>query len=529
MSALKTLYRHSSHYLGGRVAVMLLGFASFPVFTRVFSVADYGIINLITNTVLLLTVISKFGFQNAIQRYYPESAGSADPDSLPRYYATLFYGTALIGLLLTLAFAAAIPFGFARFLGITATGTLLLACSLVIIRALRSMQMNLLQMENKTRLFNGVDILQKTLVTAVICLLLFFWHKSVFAFFLGMVAVESAVLLQYWPFLVRRRLLSPKMVSPDFFRSAVVFSFPLMAAEISWVVLDAGDRFFVQRFLGAQALGFYAAAYGIATYWQEVLMAPLQLALFPICMKLWADKGLRDTQQFLSRSFDQFLMGAVALVCVAIVTSHDVVVVLASRKFQEAHSLLPYLVIGLVLSAVTIFFRPGLLIHNRACKIAAATVYACILNIGMNIILLPRIGIAGAAIATMVSYGAMVFFLAYESLKVLPFKLELAAFVRYAIAGAAVAWPVSRLALPTPLLSAVVKGGLIVVLYAAILWVADQRVRGLIAQVYRLALARWRAPEANLAAMTAAGKDEMVVNREVRSPAAATGPSIDLG
>src|SRR5882672_11731957 len=137
MSALKTLYRHSSHYLGGRVAVMLLGFVSFPVFTRVFSVADYGTMSLITNTVLLLTVLSKFGFQHAVQRYYPECAGSADPSELRRYYSTLFYGSALMALALVLAFAASVFFGASRFLGIGATGALLLACALVMIRALR--------------------------------------------------------------------------------------------------------------------------------------------------------------------------------------------------------------------------------------------------------------------------------------------------------------------------------------------------------------------------------------------------------
>src|SRR5215470_6876169 len=121
MSALKTFYQHSSHYLGGRVAVMLLGFASFPLFTRIFSVADYGTINLITNTVLLLTVLSKFGFQHAIQRFYADFAGSRDPGALPSYYATLFYGTALIALALTLAFAFTMPLGSARFLGIAAT------------------------------------------------------------------------------------------------------------------------------------------------------------------------------------------------------------------------------------------------------------------------------------------------------------------------------------------------------------------------------------------------------------------------
>ena len=83
MSALKTLYRHSSHYLGGRLVVMLLGFISFPVFTRVFSVAEYGVINLITNTVLLLTVLSKFGFQHSVQRYYPEGEQATSADTLP--------------------------------------------------------------------------------------------------------------------------------------------------------------------------------------------------------------------------------------------------------------------------------------------------------------------------------------------------------------------------------------------------------------------------------------------------------------
>src|SRR4051812_2642486 len=121
MSAIKTLYRHSSHYMGGRLAVMLLGFISFPLFTRVFSVADYGAINLITNTILLLTVVSKFGFQHAVQRYYPESAASPDPDKLRGYYATLFYGTAMFAAVLSCLFAVSVFFGAGRFLGITAT------------------------------------------------------------------------------------------------------------------------------------------------------------------------------------------------------------------------------------------------------------------------------------------------------------------------------------------------------------------------------------------------------------------------
>ncbi len=488
MSTVKTFYRHSSHYLGGRVAVMLLGFISFPVFTRVFSVADYGAINLITNTVLLLTVLSKCGFQHAVQRYYPESANSGDPDTLRRYYSTLFYGTALIALVLSVGFGMSLLLGGARFLGITASGTLLLACTLVMVRSLRSMQMNLMQMENKTVLYNGADILQKALSIGVICALLFFWQKTAFALFLGLVLAEGAMMLQYIPALVRRDLLSPAMFDRGFLRMALAFSFPLMLAEISWVVLDSGDRFFIHHYLGAQALGFYAAAYGIATYMQDVMMVPLQLALFPICMKLWNSEGKKATQDFLSRSLDHFIFVGVVVVCIAIVTSQDVIVLLASKKFQQAHVLLPFLVIGLVLSAVTVYFRPGLLIHKRASKIALATFYASILNIALNIILLPRIGLVGAAIATMVSYAGIVVFLAYQSMSVLPYKLELAAFARYAAVGGFVTWLASRLAVESPLLSAVTKGSMVLFLYVGILAAIDSRVRRLLHQTCTMAL-----------------------------------------
>src|SRR5262249_48844711 len=157
---------------------------------------------------------------------------------------------------------------------------------------------------------------------------------------------------------------------------------------------------------------------------QEVMMAPLQLSFFPICMKLWAAEGKFATQLFLSRSLNYFMMGSVLVVSVAIVTSQDIVVVLASKKFQEARILLPDLVIGLVLWAANTFFRPGLMIHKRSQKIAQTTLFAGLLNIALNVVLLPKMGLIGAALASVLSFTAMLLFTAYASMQVLPFKFE---------------------------------------------------------------------------------------------------------
>ncbi len=91
-------------------------------------------------------------------------------------------------------------------------------------------------------------------------------------------------------------------------------------------------------------------------------------------------------------------------------------------------TLLPYLVIGLVLSAVTIYFRPGL--HDpqaRDQRSPRPLLMPAFLISDSTSFCLPRIGLVGAAIATTVSYAAIVVFLAYQSLRVLPYKIEVIA------------------------------------------------------------------------------------------------------
>jgi O-antigen/teichoic acid export membrane protein len=162
------------------------------------------------------------------------------------------------------------------------------------------------------------------------------------------------------------------------------------------------------------------------------------------------------------------------------------VVVLASKKFQQARTLFPYLVVGLVLWAMNTFFRPGLLIHKRAQKIAQTTFCAGLLNILLNIVLLPRMGLTGAALASTLSFTAMVALTGYESMRVLPFRIEWMALARYLTIGLAASWVASRLPVESPIPSALLKGIVIVTLYGSALWVIDARVRELFGQVISL-------------------------------------------
>jgi O-antigen/teichoic acid export membrane protein len=488
MGELKKLYRESSHYFGARFGLMLLGFVSFPLFTRVFSVSEYGIMSLVLNTLMVLTALSKLGMQNAVQRFYPDYADSSDPSAFQRYYSTLFLGAGLTSGLCMVLYVGTVYLLPSSVVRPSLRSLLVFSSLLIVVRTLRSMQGNLWQVERKTVVWNTSEIVNKAGVIGSVILLLVLWQRGLNSLFLGTIVFEAIVVLAFVPSLLKRHLLSIQAFDSKFFRTSIAFSVPLMWAELAWMALDTGDRYLIEHFLGLQAVGYYAAAYGVANHVQDLVTVPLSFALFPICLKIWSTKGEQETAAFLSQSLERFVLGATCIVCTFTVVSRDLIILLASQKYADAHRLLPWLVCGLVISGGQVFLKPGLLIHKKVFKFLSVTAYAALINIGLNVLLLPRMGVQAAAIATLASYAAWVAMMAKESLAVLPFRINLRAVLRYLAVGAATVLLVSRLQIETPLLSVLIKGTTTVVAFLAILWAIDKQFRDLVRSACRWAV-----------------------------------------
>jgi O-antigen/teichoic acid export membrane protein len=485
MSELKTLYRHCAHYLGGRVCLMLLGFLSFPVLTRIFSVAEYGTMSLVLKILLLLTVIGKFGLQNSVQRFYAEDGASPDLSHSRRFYSTLLFGSGMTGLTVMMVFVGVLWLAPSGTLGTSLRQLFLLAAVLVVVRSMYPTLLGFLRAEGRTRTYNVVEISVKACTVVAICLLLLFWRRSLNVFFGVTLAAEVAGVLILMLVLYRRGVLDIRAMDWSYFRQMAFFAFPLIGYELASVILDSGDRLLVQHFLGAQSLGFYSAAYNVSTYIEESLMVPINLALFPIYMKLWVEKGKGETQAFLSRSLNNFLALAVGVGCLALLTSSDVIVVLASRKFQQAHSLIPVLVTGLLIYAVHIFLNAALLIYKKTALMTRLVVYACVANLILNVILIPRMGLQGAAVATLLSYLMLVVMMGRVSFRLLPLQISYSGFLWNMAAGALTYVVIRPIHLYSALASAGVKGSLGALTYSIFLFALNPGIRNQLAGMLR--------------------------------------------
>ena len=424
MTDIRQLLVHASQYLAGRAGLMLLGFISFPVLTRLLPVAQYGELSLALKLCLLWTVLSKCGIQNAALRFFPEASRRSEADKRA-CASTLILSVTFISLILGALGSLLIQVTGKHLLSaISALAPLLFI--LAFVRSIQPTFSGLLRSEQRTWLFNTCELSGKAMGILFSILALSLIGIDLRYFLTGLILSESIVMLAVAAWFYRSGLLSPTRFQPSFAWSALQFSFPLITYEVTSVVLDSGDRILVGRYLGLSQLGLYSAAYSIATYAEEALMTPVNMALMPAYMKIWVNQGAEATSRFLSGALDLFIMGCGAVAMLVYVNSADLIEILASKKFAAAQSLLPVLVLGLLVYATHIFFNAPLIIHKRSIALTSVTTFCCIANIAMNILLLPRVGIMGAAVATLLSYVLLVFGLLIVSRRYLSFSLPIA-------------------------------------------------------------------------------------------------------
>lgn len=476
----------SSHFLGGTICLFLLGFISFPILARIFSVEEYGLISLVSNTIAVAVVFSKFGLQASVQRFYKEQAVHPEPGALRKYYSTVYLGAAANGFVVSLLFLALVWLVPASYMGVRVRIIFSVAAGLILLRSISSMITNLLQVEGRTYAWNVLQIATKAATIAMTLSLLFLWNRTPAVFFIGMVFVEAAAVLFVIPYLRRREMLSLSVFNKKIFREIMIYGLPMMAAEIFYIILDTGDRFLVEAYLGGRPLGLYAAAYNISGYVRDSLSSPLQLALFPMVMEIWVLKGSEKTKEFLSRTMNYFVLAGIAVVALASACSSDVINLIASPKFNEAHHLLPYILIGMLANAVAMFLKSGLLIHKKTYLMMKVIMASCVVNIVMNVILLPRIGLLGAAIATLGSYVFSTSVFAWHSRKYLPLQTNWFAWFRYAVVGCFTWYLSSHLEIHSLLLSLAVRATICLFVYAAILWLIDTDIRTMTSEIIGL-------------------------------------------
>jgi O-antigen/teichoic acid export membrane protein len=198
-------------------------------------------------------------------------------------------------------------------------------------------------------------------------------------------------------------------VRPLFDRTLAVrllaFSVPLVVGSLGSMVLNAGDRYVLAGLRPPEDLAYYSLASRFGGVVNMLAVQPLNLAWMPLLFRLREDQRPGVLQLLVP-----YL--AIALCAVVIVISIFAAPVLSLMGsdpvyVKRAVPLIPWVGFGFAAFGLAMVTTGVLALFHRTRTVSLWIVLAAALNIALNFALVPRLGAAGSAVATLISYVAL--------------------------------------------------------------------------------------------------------------------------
>ncbi|MCF8077802.1 MAG: oligosaccharide flippase family protein [Desulfobacterales bacterium] len=189
-------------------------------------------------------------------------------------------------------------------------------------------------------------------------------------------------------------------------REMVAYSAPQVLSSIAVYISLYVDRLLIKEMMALDDVGVYGigARFGSVV---ALVMTGLHSSLVPLVFNNYAS---REMPAHLARIFLYFLVGGISAVLFLCGFSKELVWFFTTPRYYAAWRVIPLIATGVLLANMYIFTL-GVYIARRTMLVLIINISAALINIGMNLLLIPRFGLIGAATATMIS--AMMAFLLY--------------------------------------------------------------------------------------------------------------------
>jgi len=184
------------------------------------------------------------------------------------------------------------------------------------------------------------------------------------------------------------------------------FGIPLIPTAIVNWILASSDRYFIVHYLNLSQSGIYNASYSLGSL-VSLVFTPISFVLFPFISKFYEHKELQKVKNYTEYSTRFFLATAIPATVGLYFLANPLLKSLTTSTYAIG-GLLTFLV-----AAGTVFFGMyqinvyHLLLKEKTVLLPLLTVASAGTSILLDILLIPRIGIIGAAFATVASYALL--------------------------------------------------------------------------------------------------------------------------
>lgn len=382
-------------YAFGNVLSLLAGLISFPIFTRLLSPAEYGLMSLINLTSSLCVIFCKGGLQQALIREWDAE----------KQHNRMVVSTALFGSMLLTAVVVAVV-GVAAGVAAYMHGTwlymvyFLITSGLIITETIKSILYNKIRAMQEALKYNLITVVAKYSQILFAVLLLVYCSKSAYSLLTGFIV--ASLLVVSWIVYQEKEYISIASFHFKTFKAMLAFGFPLIFYELTSQLLSFVDRYFIGIYQGAAAVGKYSAAYNLTFYIQNLLVSSVSLTIYPMIVEKMKRDGHAAAREFMQESLLWFCLIGSAVTLGFAALGSDIFILTATRKYMEAAVVITPVIFGGFLFGIFTVSAGELFVLKNTKAMAGIMAVAALMNIVLDMLLIPTMGLLGAAYATLV-------------------------------------------------------------------------------------------------------------------------------
>lgn len=389
---IRSFVRDSAVYGFASILVRGIGILLVPIYTRFLAPADYGILDLLSVAASFVGVLVSLEIVQAVARFFPDPEYAADRGVIAS--TALWFSVLVYGLFALLVQAGAAQIATSLLDGPQREGVVRLAAVSIALNGVFYVAQSQLRWQLLAKRY-AISSVVYALVSAAAALTLILGGAGLVGVFIGQICGAVVGLV------VSLRLAGPiyrLQIRSATLRDMLSFSLPLVPSSVGVYLTLYIDRIVINSVLGVAEVGIFGIGYRLAAL-VTLVSVGVQGALSPL---IYTHHAAERTRTDLARIFGAYVALSLVVALGLGIYAPEIIGLATTAAYERSASVVPLLAPALLVSGMYIFM-PGASIERRTSLIAMTNFATAGLNTVLNVVLVPRAGIVGAAAATLTS------------------------------------------------------------------------------------------------------------------------------
>lgn len=419
---IRNLVKNSGIYAISSLAAPLVTLLLAPFLTHSLSRTDYGALAVLNTVVALVTGVTELGLSSAFTRIY--SADSKTQREQLDVLSTLVLLLLLILIPIMTIGVIAAPWLSALVLGSTAySGAVLVAAVLVLTENLTLPGLVWLRVESRAALFSIISIANLLITAGATIVLVGGLHMGVVGSLIANGLGDAIIIVCTLPIIFWRAGFHLRFA---LVASMLAFGVPNVMNLISGWVLQVSDRYLLGHLASLSLAAGYSVAYSLGGVLSSAIIAPFSLAWWTLMYSIAKREDAKQVFKLIFRGFSFVLLFATLGMSLF---GSNVFDVLFPASYHAQTTIIPIIALSVMFNGIFIVVNLGTSLQRKTWLSSLYYICSALVNVGLNLMLIPIFGTMGAALATLAAYIALVLIAYLFNRRIYPVPFEIGLFL----------------------------------------------------------------------------------------------------